>query len=135
MQVILVKPGVARTFVVVDGAMNDLIRPTLYDAWHDIVPVRQMPQGSPLSICDVVGPICESGDFLAQGRELPHLAAGDLLMVRSAGAYGAVMSSTYNTRPLLAEVMVDDGKYAVVRPRQTLEELIAADRIPPWLAN
>jgi len=97
--------------------------------------VRQMPQGSPLSICDVVGPICESGDFLAQGRELPHLAAGDLLMVRSAGAYGAVMSSTYNTRPLLAEVMVDDGKYAVVRPRQTLEELIAADRIPPWLAN
>ena len=133
--VIVVKPGVARTFVVVDGAMNDLIRPTLYDAWHDIVPVRQVADRTATVSTDVVGPICESGDFLAQERDLPPLVAGDLLMVRSAGAYGAVMASTYNTRPLVPEVLVDGDRYAVVRPRQTVEELIAADRIPPWLGG
>ena len=132
--VVVVKPGTARTFAVVDGAMNDLIRPTLYDAWHEIVPVRERAAG-PLTATDVVGPICESGDFLAQGRDLPPLVAGDLLMLRSAGAYGAVMASTYNSRPLVPEVLVDGERYAVVRPRQTVEELIAADRIPPWLGS
>ena len=132
--VVVVKPGTARTFAVVDGAMNDLIRPTLYDAWHEIVPVRERAAG-PLTATDVVGPICESGDFLAQGRDLPPLVAGDLLKLRSAGAYGAVMASTYNSRPLVPEVLVDGERYAVVRPRQTVEELIAADRIPPWLGS
>lgn len=132
--VVLVKPASARTFAVVDGAMNDLIRPTLYDAWHEIVPVREH-MGGPLVPTDVVGPICESGDFLAQGRDLPRLAAGDLLVVRSAGAYGAVMASTYNSRPLVPEVLVDGERYAVVRPRQSVEELIAADRIPSWLGS
>jgi diaminopimelate decarboxylase len=132
-EVILVKPGVARTFVVVDAAMNDLIRPTLYEAWHDIVPVRQPPAGTAPVVTDIVGPICESGDYLAQNRHMPPLAAGDLVAIRSAGAYGAVMASTYNTRPLAPEVLVDGDRLAVIRPRQSLDDLIAADRIPGWL--
>jgi diaminopimelate decarboxylase len=131
-EVILVKPGVSKTFVIVDGAMNDLIRPTLYEAWHDIVPVRDRP-GAATIRCDIVGPICESGDFLAQDRDLPPLAAGDLVMIRSAGAYGAVMSSSYNSRPLVPEVMVDGTRFAVTRPRPTIEEMLSAERIPPWL--
>jgi diaminopimelate decarboxylase len=132
-EVILVKPGAARTFVVVDAAMNDLIRPTLYEAWHDIAPVKAPPAGATTTVSDIVGPICESGDYLAQNRPMPPLAAGDVLAVKSAGAYGAVMASTYNTRPMVPEVLVDGGRYDVVRPRQLLDDLIAADRVPSWL--
>ncbi|HZQ01871.1 MAG TPA: diaminopimelate decarboxylase [Reyranella sp.] len=136
-EVILVKPGVSKTFVIVDAAMNDLIRPTLYNAWHDILPVREpRPNGrqSPAKIrCDIVGPICESGDYLAQNRDLPLLSAGDLIMVRSAGAYGAVMASTYNSRPLAPEVMVDGTRFAVIRPRPSIDEMLEAERLPPWM--
>ena len=132
-EVILVKPGAAKTFVIVDAAMNDLIRPTLYEAWHDILPVKQPRPDAATIHCDVVGPICESGDYLAQNRDLPSLAAGDLIMVRSAGAYGAVMGSTYNSRPLAPEVMVDGTRFAVTRPRTSLDEMIAAERFPPWM--
>ncbi|HJQ55295.1 MAG TPA: diaminopimelate decarboxylase [Vineibacter sp.] len=132
-EVILVKPGAARTFVIVDVAMNDLIRPTLYEAWHDIVPVKAPAPGAAATVSDIVGPICESGDYLAQNRPMPPLAEGDLLAVKSAGAYGAVMASTYNSRPLVPEVLVDGERYEVIRPRQSLDELIAADRLPDWL--
>ncbi|MEI6202599.1 MAG: diaminopimelate decarboxylase [Enhydrobacter sp.] len=132
-EVILVKPGASKTFVIVDAAMNDLIRPTLYDAWHDIVPVRQPRPGAATIRCDIVGPICESGDYLAQNRDLPRLSAGDLVMVRSAGAYGAVMGSTYNTRPLAPEVMVDGTRFAVTRPRPSIDDMLAAERFPGWM--
>ena len=132
-EVILVKPGVSKTFVIVDAAMNDLIRPTLYNAWHDILPVRQPRPRAAKIRCDIVGPICESGDYLAQNRDLPPLSAGDLIMVRSAGAYGAVMASTYNTRPLAPEVMVDGTRFAVVRPRPSIDEMLEAERFPPWM--
>ena len=132
-EVILVKPGAAKTFVILDAAMNDLIRPTLYEAWHDILPVREPRQDAATIRCDSVGPICESGDFLAQNRDLRPLAAGDLVMIRSAGAYGAVMASTYNTRPLAPEVMVDGTRFAVIRPRPTIDEMLSAERFPPWM--
>lgn len=132
-EVILVKPGASKTFVIVDAAMNDLIRPTLYDAWHDIVPVRQPRPDAATIRCDIVGPICESGDYLAQNRDLPRLSAGDLVMVRSAGAYGAVMASSYNTRPLVPEVMVDGTRFAVTRPRPSIEDMLSAERYPPWM--
>lgn len=132
-EVILVKPGAAKTFVIVDAAMNDLIRPTLYEAWHDILPIRAPRQDTATIRCDIVGPICESGDFLAQNRDLPPLAAGDLVMVRSAGAYGAVMASSYNSRPLAPEVLVDGTRFAVIRPRPTIEEMLSAERFPPWM--
>ena len=132
-EVILVKPGVSRTFVIVDAAMNDLIRPTLYEAWHDIQPVRQPRPDAAKIRCDVVGPICESGDYLAQNRDLPPLSAGDLIMVRSAGAYGAVMASTYNSRPLVPEVLVDGTRFAVVRPRPSIDEMLAVERVPSWI--
>jgi len=132
-EVILVKPGSAKTFVIVDAAMNDLIRPTLYEAWHDILPVRQPRPDAATIRCDIVGPICESGDFLAQNRDLPPLVAGDLVMIRSAGAYGAVMASSYNSRPLAPEVMVDGTRFAVTRPRPTVEDMISAERLPPWM--
>ena len=132
-EVILVKPGAAKTFVIVDAAMNDLIRPTLYEAWHDIVPVRAPRPDTATIRCDIVGPICESGDYLAQNRDLALLAAGDLVMIRSAGAYGAVMASSYNTRPLAPEVMVDGTRFAVTRPRPTMDEMISAERFPPWM--
>ena len=131
-EVILVKPGAAKTFVIVDAAMNDLIRPTLYEAWHDIVPVQERRDAATIR-CDIVGPICESGDYLAQNRDLPPLAAGDLVMIRSAGAYGAVMASAYNTRPLAPEVMVDGTRFAVIRPRPSIEEMLSAERFPPWM--
>ena len=138
-EVILVKPGTAKTFVIVDVAMNDLIRPTLYEAWHDILPVREARPDrrhrTATIRCDVVGPICESGDYLALDRKMPPLAAGELLVIRSAGAYGAVMASTYNSRPLAPEVMVDGTRFAVTRPRAPIDELIAAERIPPWLES
>ena len=132
-EVILVKPGVDKTFVIVDAAMNDLIRPTLYEAWHDILPVRRARPEAATIRCDIVGPICESGDYLALNRDLPPLAAGELVMVRSAGAYGAVMGSTYNSRPLAPEVMVDGTRFAVTRPRTTIDEMLAAERFPPWM--
>ncbi len=136
-EVILVKPGASKTFVIVDAAMNDLIRPTLYDAWHDILPVREPIRSGRQSAakirCDIVGPICESGDYLAQNRELPPLSAGDLIMIRSAGAYGAAMASTYNSRPLAPEVMVDGTRFAVTRPRPSIDEMLEAERFPPWM--
>jgi diaminopimelate decarboxylase len=127
-----VKQGGDRTFVIVDAAMNDLVRPTLYDAYHRIGPVKDA--GAPEIVCDIVGPVCESGDFLAKGRPLPRPQAGDLLAVYSAGAYGAVQAGTYNSRLLIPEVLVNGGRFAVVRPRQTYEELIGLDRLPDWLA-
>ena len=132
-EVILVKPGVSKTFVIVDAAMNDLIRPTLYEAWHDIVPVRRPRPGAATIRCDIVGPVCESGDYLAQNRDLPSLSAGDLVMIRSAGAYGAVMASSYNSRPLAPEVMVDGTRFAVVRARPSIDEMLSSERFPPWM--
>jgi diaminopimelate decarboxylase len=132
-EVILVKPGVSKTFVVVDAAMNDLIRPTLYEAWHDILPADEPRPGVATIRCDIVGPICESGDYLALNRDLPTLSAGDLVMIRSAGAYGAVMASSYNSRPLVPEVMVDGMRFAVTRPRPSIDEMISAERFPPWM--
>ncbi|HEX8665566.1 MAG TPA: diaminopimelate decarboxylase [Beijerinckiaceae bacterium] len=131
-RVLYVKRGEGRTFVIVDAGMNDLIRPTLYDAHHDVKPVAE-PVGAKRIVADVVGPVCESGDYLALGREMPEVEAGDLLAVMTAGAYGAVQAGTYNTRPLVPEVLVRGGQAAVVRPRQTCDELIGLDRLPEWL--
>ena len=132
-RVIYVKQGEAKKFVIIDAAMNDLIRPTLYEAHHDILPVRAPPQGAPQITADVVGPVCESGDYLALGRKLPEPKAGDLLAIMTAGAYGAVQSGFYNTRALVPEVLVKDDQYAVVRPRVEVDDLIAMDRPAPWL--
>jgi len=134
-RVIYVTRGESKNFVVVDAAMNDLIRPTLYDAYHEIVPVRAAPPGAEPIVADVVGPICESGDFLALDRRLAPAKAGDLLAVMTAGAYGAVLASTYNTRPLVPEVLVRGSEAAIVRPRLETDALIALDRMPPWLAE
>jgi diaminopimelate decarboxylase len=132
-RVLYVKHGEAKTFVIVDAGMNDLIRPTLYDAHHDIRPVRESAVGAPRITADVVGPVCESGDFLALDRSLPAPLPGELLAVMTAGAYGAVQAGTYNTRALVPEVLVRASEWALVRPRVTAEELIALDRLPPWL--
>jgi diaminopimelate decarboxylase len=131
-EVIYVKEGEGRNFVIVDAGMNDLIRPTLYDAYHRIGPVRE--SAAPEILCDVVGPVCETGDFLARGRSLPRPEPGDLLAVYSAGAYGAVQAGTYNSRLLVPEVLVNGGDFAVVRRRPTYEEMIGLDRLPDWLA-
>ena len=120
-----------KSFVIVDAAMNDLIRPTLYEAFHEIEPVKH--SNLPQITADVVGPVCESGDFLAQDRKMPGVKEGDLLAVMSAGAYGAVMASTYNSRPLVPEVLVDGDKWHVIRPRPSIEALIALDSVPDWL--
>jgi diaminopimelate decarboxylase len=130
--VLYLKRGEAKTFVVVDAAMNDLIRPTLYDAHHDIRPVRQPGPGAGLIVADVVGPVCESGDFLALDRRMAEPRPDDLLAIMSAGAYGAVQAGTYNTRPLVPEVLVRQGEWALVRPRLAAEELIGLDRLAPW---
>jgi len=124
-----VKEG-AKTFVIVDAAMNDLIRPTLYEAHHDIQPV--VHSNKPRIRADIVGPVCETGDFIAQDRDIEGVQEGDLLAVMSAGAYGAVMSSTYNSRPLIPEVLVDGIRWHVVRPRRSIAELIALDSVPDW---
>ena len=134
-RVTFVKEGADKTFTIVDGAMNDLIRPTLYEAHHDIWPVLGKTNEMAPVQQDVVGPVCETGDYLATDRPLPPFAPGDLMAVMTAGAYGAVMSSTYNTRPLIPEVLVNGAQYAVVRPRPSYDELIGADRLPPWLVN
>ena len=131
-RVLYVKETEGKTFVILDAAMNDLIRPTLYDAWHDIFPVVEDAEAARM-VADVVGPVCESGDFFARDREMPRVKAGDLVYLASAGAYGAVQSGTYNSRPLIAEVLVNGGSHHVVRPRQTIDELIALDQLPPWL--
>jgi diaminopimelate decarboxylase len=128
-----VKRGEAKTFVVVDAGMNDLIRPTLYDAHHEIWPVKEADASARRVVADVVGPVCESGDFLALSRDLPEAGPGDLLAVMSAGAYGAVQAGTYNTRPLVPEVLVRGSEWAVIRPRLEADALIALDRIPDWL--
>ncbi len=120
-----------KTFVIVDAAMNDLIRPTLYEAHHEIQPVKH--SNLPQITADVVGPVCESGDYLALGRKMPGVKEGDLLAVMSAGAYGAVMASTYNSRPLVPEVLVDGSRWHVIRPRKSIAELIALDDVPEWL--
>jgi len=132
-RVIYVKHGASRNFVVIDAAMNDLIRPTLYEAHHDILPVVELPKGTPTIVADVVGPVCESGDYLALARTIAAPKAGDLLAIMSAGAYGAVQSGTYNTRPLVPEVLVRGDAYAVVRPRVEVDALIAMDKPAPWL--
>ena len=132
--VIFVKPGEVKSFVIVDAAMNDLIRPTLYEAHHEIRPYRESTPYAPRLVADVVGPVCESGDYLALARDMPEPRAGDLLIVLTAGAYGAVQAGTYNTRRLVPEVLVNGDRFAIIRPRQTYEELIGLDKLPPWLA-
>ena len=133
-RVIYVKEGADKTFVIVDAAMNDLIRPTLYDAHHDIRPVVEPGPDAAHGRADVVGPVCETGDYLALDRDLPAVRPGDLLALMTAGAYGAVQAGTYNTRLLVPEVLVRGDDHAVVRPRQTYEDLIGLDRVPDWLA-
>ncbi|MGB7259680.1 MAG: diaminopimelate decarboxylase [Pseudolabrys sp.] len=132
-RVLFVKHGEAKTFVVVDAAMNDLIRPTLYDAHHEIWPVAAISKTARHIRADVVGPVCESGDFLALDRDMVEPQPGALLAVMSAGAYGAVEAGTYNTRALVPEVLVKGGEWALVRPRLEVDQLIALDRMPPWL--
>ncbi|MDQ6701702.1 MAG: diaminopimelate decarboxylase [Pseudomonadota bacterium] len=129
--VLFVKRGEAKTFVIIDAAMNDLVRPTLYDAHHEVLAVRA-GQGNREITADVVGPVCETGDYLALARKIPKPSPGDLLAVMSAGAYGAVQAGTYNSRLLVPEVLVNGGQYAIVRPRGTYEELIGLDKIPAW---
>jgi diaminopimelate decarboxylase len=131
-RVIYTKRAAARTFIIVDAAMNDLVRPTLYDAWHDILPVAEPPPGAEPVTVDVVGPVCETGDYIARDRRLPPLAQGDLVAIMTAGAYGAVQAGTYNSRPLVPEVLVKDGRFAVVRVRQTYEDLLGRDRLARW---
>ncbi|MGV7031588.1 diaminopimelate decarboxylase [Methylobacterium symbioticum] len=133
-RVVYVKHSEGRTFVIVDAAMNDLIRPTLYEAYHAVRPVAEPGAETPRITADVVGPVCETGDYLALNREMPEVKPGDLIAVMTAGAYGAVQAGTYNTRRLVPEVLVRDGEAAIVRPRQTYEELIGLDRVPGWLA-
>jgi diaminopimelate decarboxylase len=130
--VIHVKQGAERTFVVVDAAMNDLVRPTLYEAYHRIGPIAEDSSRATIT-CDVVGPVCETGDYLARDVTLTTPQAGELLAIYSAGAYGAVQSGTYNSRLLVPEVLVNGGDFAVVRPRPTYDDLIGLDRLPDWL--
>lgn len=132
-EVIYVKDGGEKTFVIVDGAMNDLIRPTLYEAYHGIRPVMQPAEDTPRIKADIVGPVCETGDYLALDRDMAAPQPGDLIAVSSAGAYGAVQAGTYNSRLLVPEVLVKGDKFHVIRPRGTYEELIALDSVPAWL--
>ncbi len=133
--VLYVKEGAEKTFTIVDAAMNDLIRPTLYEAEHDIWPVAERASEMAPVQQDVVGPVCETGDYIATNRALPPFGPGDLMAVMTAGAYGAVMASSYNTRPLIPEVLVKGDRYAIVRPRPTYDDLIGADRVPDWLLS
>jgi diaminopimelate decarboxylase len=132
-QIVYMKHGDAKNFLIVDAAMNDLVRPTLYDAWHDIRPVVESASNAARHVVDVVGPVCETGDYLALGRDLPEMRAGELIAIGTAGAYGAVQAGTYNTRLLVPEVLVDGDRYHVVRPRGSYEELIGLDSLPDWL--
>lgn len=132
-RVIYIKEGEGRNFLILDGAMNDLIRPAMYEAHHDIVPVIVPETGVEQVPFDIVGPVCETGDTFAKGWHMPPVKEGDLVAFRSAGAYGAVMASEYNSRPLIPEVLVQDDQFAVIRPRPTFDEMIARDTIPEWL--
>ena len=132
-RVIYLKRGEAKSFVIVDAGMNDLIRPTLYEAHHELRPVAEARPSARRITADVVGPVCESGDYLALERDLPEPQPGDLIAVMSAGAYGAVQAGTYNTRALVPEVLVRGGEWALVRPRLDADQLIGLDRLPPWL--
>ncbi len=132
-KVIYVKSGEGRDFLILDGAMNDLIRPAMYEAYHDIVAVHEPAPGVEQQPYDIVGPVCETGDTFAKQRDMPPLNAGDLVAFRSAGAYGAVMASEYNTRPLIPEVLVHGDQFAVIRERPSFDEIINRDTIPPWL--
>lgn len=132
-RVVHVKQGEDRTFLILDAGMNDLVRPAMYDAFHDIVPLREHAAGAPTQPFDVVGPVCESGDTFSRARHLPLLVEGDLVAFRSAGAYGAVMASEYNSRPLVPEVLVHGDQFAVIRARPSYEEMIARDSIPSWM--
>ncbi len=132
-RVVYVKQGAEKTFVIVDAGMTELIRPTLYEAFHDIQPVEEASGSKPRIVADVVGPVCETGDYLALNRDMASVKEGDLLAVMSAGAYGAVQANTYNTRPLVPEVLVNGADYAIIRARTSVEELIARDIIPDWL--
>jgi diaminopimelate decarboxylase len=131
--VLCVKNGDNRNFLILDAAMNDLIRPAMYDAYHDIIPIKQSGSLQAETIYDVVGPVCETGDTFAKNRKMLELDENDLVAFRSAGAYGAVMSSEYNTRPLIPEVMVNKDKFSVIRKRPSYEEIIDRDIIPSWL--
>lgn len=134
-KVIYVKSGEDREFLILDGAMNDLVRPSMYDAHHDIVPLIEPAPATAQQPYDIVGPVCETGDTFAKGRDMPALGAGDLVAFRSAGAYGAVMASEYNTRPLIPEVLVQGGDWAVIRPRPSYEDIIARDVVPAWVTS
>ncbi|MDA0222255.1 MAG: diaminopimelate decarboxylase [Rhodobacterales bacterium] len=129
---IYVKEGEGRNFLILDAAMNDLIRPAMYDSHHDIVPVNEPAVGVEPTLIDIVGPVCETGDTFAKQRAMPPVAAGELVAFRSAGAYGAVMASEYNVRPLIPEVLVNGDQFAVIRPRPSFDEMINRDRLPPW---
>jgi len=133
-RVLYVKESSERRFVIVDAAMNDLLRPALYDAFHRVEPVNEPGDGNHAKPVEIVGPVCESGDVFASEHPLPPIAAGDLLVLRSAGAYGAVMASEYNTRPLVPEVLVKGARFAIVRPRPTVQSIIEREPIPDWLA-
>ena len=132
-RVLYVKHGQPKTFTIVDAAMNDLLRPTLYEAYHEIWPVAEPAPGMPTTVTDVVGPVCETGDYLALARPLPELHAGDLIAVMTAGAYGAVLASQYNSRLLVPEVLVSGDRFAVTRPRPDYEDMLAAEQLPDWL--
>ncbi len=132
-KVIYVKEGEDRQFMIVDAAMNDLIRPAMYEAHHDIDPVSEAEAGADKVAYDIVGPVCESGDTFAKSRVMNPVDAGDLIAFRSAGAYGAVMSSEYNSRPMIPEVLVKGDAFAVIRKRPTVEEMINRDQVPEWL--
>jgi diaminopimelate decarboxylase len=131
--VIYVKNGEGRDFLILDAAMNDLVRPSMYGAHHDIIPVIEGPPGSPTQPFDIVGPVCETGDTFAKAREMALVGAGDLVAFRSAGAYGAVMASEYNSRPLIPEVLVNGDQFAVIRERPTFDEMLSRDKLPSWL--
>jgi diaminopimelate decarboxylase len=133
--VLYVKEGTTRRFLILDAAMNDLIRPALYEAWHDIVPLQQPQPGAPIAPVDIVGPICETGDTFATQRALPPIAAGELVAILSAGAYGSAMSSTYNSRLLAPEILVRGTDFAIVRPRPSYQDLLSQDSIPGWLVE
>jgi diaminopimelate decarboxylase len=133
-RVLYLNPRPSKEFLVVDAAMNDLVRPAMYEAYHEIWPMKEAPAGAPVRPYDVVGPICESGDTFTTARQMTRTAPGDLIAFMTSGAYGAAMSSTYNQRQLIPEVLVDGPRYAVIRPRQSFEDLIGQDRMPDWLA-
>jgi len=134
-RVLYVKHGEAKHFLIIDAGMNDLIRPAMYDAWHEIVSAREPAPGAPRVRYDVVGPVCETSDLFAAGREMPKLKSGDLVAILTAGAYGAVMAGDYNARPRIAEVLVRGSQWGIVRPRESYADLIAKDRIPDWLSG